>query len=434
MRFVHLSDLHIGKRVNDFPMYEDQEYVLKQVIDVIKNNNIDGVIIAGDIYDKAVAPAEAVALYDSFITALSQLSIPVFIISGNHDSSQRLAFASQIMKKSDIYVSSVFTGKMDKVTVKDEYGDIDIYMLPFIKPATVKRFFEAEQLHKTDENTSDTKNSDEDIADDTCIKDDLTNDNIINDMQKDDRKESDDNILNYTDAVRWVIDNTDIDTDKRNIIIAHQFVTGAVTCESEELSVGGLDNVDSSVFAAFDYVALGHIHGPQKVSRDTIRYCGTLIKYSFSEINHKKSITIVDIKGKDDTGHCDINIQCVPVKLLHDMRHIKGSYSELTDRESYINTCLTDYMYITLTDEEDIFDAIGKLRSIYPNIMKLDYDNTRTRNQSDIICDNNIPKKTPVEIMDDFYEAQNGQKMSQEQRDYVINIAQQIWEGNNETY
>lgn len=431
MRFIHLSDLHIGKRVNDFPMYEDQEYVLKQVIDVIKNNNIDGVIIAGDIYDKAVAPAEAVALYDRFITSLSYLDIPVFIISGNHDNAQRLSFASDILKKSDIYIASVFEGKLEKVTMHDKYGEINIYMLPFIRPATVKRYM-VEDVSKVNNEKTDKAITDNIMNyDEKKISEDENDitDNIIN-KQKADTAQEDKTIFTYTDAVKWVIDNTDIDSSKRNIIIAHQFVTGAVTCDSEELSVGGLDNVEASVFDAFDYVALGHIHGPQTVSRDTIRYCGSLLKYSFSEINHNKSITIADIKGKHPDGGCDIEISTFPVIPLHNMRHIKGSYSEITDRSSYINTCLADYMYITLTDEEDIFDAIGKLRSIYPNIMKLDYDNTRTRNQSYVLCDNNAIYKSPVEITDDFYEIQNGQAMSEEQRGYLSDIARQIWEEN----
>ena len=293
MRLIHLSDLHIGKRVNDFSMYEDQEYVLKQVIDVIKNNNIDGVIIAGDIYDKAVAPAEAVALYDRFITSLSHLDIPVFIISGNHDNAQRLSFASDILKKSDIYIASVFEGKLEKVTMHDKYGEINIYMLPFIRPATVKRYM-VEEVSKVNNEKTDKAITDNIMNyDENKISEDENGitDNIIN-KQKADTAQEDKTIFTYTDAVKWVIDNTDIDRSKRNIIIAHQFVTGAVTCDSEELSVGGLDNVEASVFDAFDYVALGHIHGPQTVSRDTIRYCGSLLKYSFSEIQFFDSVSL----------------------------------------------------------------------------------------------------------------------------------------------
>ena len=308
---------------------------------------------------------------------------------------------------------------------------INIYMLPFIRPATVKRYM-VEDVSKVNNEKTDKAITDNIMNyDEKKISEDENDitDNIIN-KQKADTAQEDKTIFTYTDAVKWVIDNTDIDSSKRNIIIAHQFVTGAITCDSEELSVGGLDNVEASVFDAFDYVALGHIHGPQTVSRDTIRYCGSLLKYSFSEINHNKSITIADIKGKHPDGSCDIEISTFPARPLHNMRHIKGSYSEITDRSSYINTCLTDYMYITLTDEEDIFDAIGKLRSIYPNIMKLDYDNTRTRNQSYVLCDNNAIYKSPVEITDDFYEIQNGQAMSEEQRGYLSDIARQIWEEN----
>lgn len=389
MRFIHLSDLHIGKRVNDFSMLEDQKYVFKQVLDIIKTKEVDSVIIAGDIYDKAVASVEAIEVYDNFITALADTKKPIFIISGNHDSAQRIAFASKIMKNNNIYIAPVFNGTMEKVTLKDKYGYIDVYMLPFVKPALVKRYFD------------------------------------IND--------TDNKIESYTDAVKAVIDNTNIDKKRRNIIIAHQFVTGASVCGSEELVIGGLDNVDTSVFEAFDYTALGHIHKAQKVKQDNIRYCGTLLKYSFSEINHKKSVTIVDIGNKECLKKCDIDISLLPIKPLHDMRHIKGKYSDLTERSNYINSDLLDYMYVTLTDEEEIPDVIAKLRSIYPNIMKLDYDNTRTRSTSDIMCKVDTKEKTPLELISDFYEVQNGQSMTLEQLEYLNQLISEILEKKYET-
>ncbi len=410
MRFIHLSDLHIGKRVNDFSMLEDQKYVFEQVFDIIKKENIDGVIIAGDIYDKAVASADAVEVYDKFITTLADINKPVFIISGNHDSAQRISFASKIMKNNNIYIAPVFNGKMEKVTLEDEYGYIDVYMLPFVKPVIVKKCFELQ-------NSEDTQNHN------VQASEQQTNVNNLTDSK----------IENYTQAVKAIIDNTNIDKKRRNIIIAHQFVTGAKACGSEELMAGGLDNVDISVFEAFDYTALGHIHRAQKVGKDNIRYCGTLLKYSFSEINHKKSVTIVDIGRKEDIGKCDIDISLLTVKPLHDMRHIKGEYNTITDRSNYINTDLSDYMYITLTDEEDVPDALAKLRSIYPNIMKLDYDNTRTRNVSNIMCDIQTKEKTPVEIISDFYEVQNGQPMIDEQKEYINQLINGIWENKYET-
>ncbi len=415
MRFIHLSDLHIGKKVNDFSMLEDQKYVFKQVLDIIKKEKIDGIIIAGDIYDKAVASVEAIEVYDNFITALSDTKKPVFIISGNHDSAQRISFASKIMKNNNIYIAPVFNGKMEKVTLQDEYGYIDVYMLPFVKPIVVRKCFDLQK---------EVKQNSQDIENDNTQ--DSKQQNNVNNL-------TENKIENYTQAVKAIIDNTNIDKKRRNIIIAHQFVTGAKTCDSEEIIIGGLDNVDTSVFEPFDYTALGHIHRAQKVGKDNIRYCGTLLKYSFSEIDHKKSVTIVDIGNKEDIGKCSINISLLPITPLHDIRHIKGSYSKLTDRSNYINSNLSDYIYVTLTDEQDIPDAIAKLRSIYPNIMKLDYDNTRTRSASDIMLKTDIKEKTPFDLVKDFYEVQNGHGMSHEQAEYIDKLINDMWEKKYET-
>lgn len=374
MRFVHISDLHLGKRVNEFSMIEDQRYILEQVTDIIIKEHADAVLIAGDIYDKAVAPAEAVVLFDTFLTKLSELKLPVCIISGNHDSAERLAFGSSVFEKENIYITPVFDGTLKKASFTDEYGEADVYMLPFIKPSMVKRFYDGE-------------------------------------------------IGSYTEAVSQVLKNTQIDKNKRNILLAHQFVTGAVRCDSEEIVVGGLDNVDSSVFDGFDYVALGHIHNAQRAGADTVRYCGTLLKYSFSEAKHEKSVTIVDLKDKNTPPV----IRTVPVKPLHDLRQIKGLYSELTLRENYIHTAVNDYMHITLTDEEDIPDAVGKLRSIYPNIMKLDYDNARTRNSRMITEPEEVRQRTPMELFEEFYELQNNQEISDCQKEYLQTLIQKVW-------
>lgn len=374
MRFVHISDLHLGKRVNEFSMIEDQRYVLEQVIDIIIKEHADAVLIAGDVYDKAVAPAEAVVLFDTFLTRLSQLKFPVCIISGNHDSAERIAFGASVFQKENIYIAPVFDGTLKKASFTDEYGEADVYMLPFIKPSTVKRFYDEE-------------------------------------------------VGSYTEAVSQVLKNTPIDKRKRNVLLAHQFVTGAVRCDSEEIVVGGLDNVDSSVFADFDYVALGHIHNAQRAGADTIRYCGTLLKYSFSEAKHEKSVTVVDLKEKKSPPV----IRTVPVKPLHDLREIKGMYSELTLRENYIHTAVNDYMHITLTDEEDIPDAVGKMRSIYPNIMKLDYDNARTRSSRMITEPEEVKQRTPMELFEEFYELQNNQEISDCQKEYLQTLIQKVW-------
>lgn len=377
MKFMHLGDLHIGKRVNDFLMLNDQEYVLEQIINIIKEENIDGVLIAGDVYDKQVPALEAINLFDNFLTLIANMNVKVFIISGNHDSAERLSFAGRLIEKSGVYIAPMFEGNVTKHTVKDEYGDIDIYMMPYVKPIHVKKYY------------------------------------------------PDSEIDNYNDALKCVMESVEVDENNRNIIIAHQFVTGATVCESEELSIGGLENIDASIFDKFDYVALGHIHGAQKVQRDTLRYSGTPLKYSFSEINHKKSVTIVDIKDKKDSK-VDISINLKELKPLHDMRKIKGTYDEITLKDNYINTDTRDYLHIVLTDEEDIPDAIGKLRAIYPNIMKLEYDNSRTRSNNKIDVINDIEEKSPLELFKELYELQNNQEVSEEQEKYLMDIFESI--------
>ena len=377
MKFMHLGDLHIGKRVNDFLMLNDQEYVLEQIINIIKEENIDGVLIAGDVYDKQVPALEAINLFDNFLTLIANMNVKVFIISGNHDSAERLSFAGRLIEKSGVYIAPMFEGNVIKHTVKDEYGNIDIYMMPYVKPIHVKKYY------------------------------------------------PDSEIDNYNDALKCVMESVEVDENNRNIIIAHQFVTGATVCESEELSIGGLENIDASIFDKFDYVALGHIHGAQKVQRDTLRYSGTPLKYSFSEINHKKSVTIVDIKDKKDSK-VDISINLKELKPLHDMRKIKGTYDEITLKDNYINTDTRDYLHIVLTDEEDIPDAIGKLRAIYPNIMKLEYDNSRTRSNNKIDVINDIEEKSPLELFKELYELQNNQEVSEEQEKYLMDIFESI--------
>ncbi len=381
MKLVHLSDLHLGKRVNEFSMIEDQEYILIQIINRIDEIKPDAVIIAGDIYDKSVPSEEAVRLWDDFLSKLAKRKLEVYAISGNHDSAVRFAQNSRIIDQAGIHLSPAYDGKLMHFTIPDEYseksGDVNLYMLPFIKPAVVRSFY------------------------------------------------PEDDIKDYTDAVRVALEHAggSIDPTKRNILVAHQFVTGAERCESEEITVGGLDNVDASVFDDFDYVALGHIHGPQKVKRDTIRYSGTPLKYSFSEKDHHKSLTVVTVKEKDQ-----VQIELVPFEPLRDLRQIRGTYEELSDKRNYEGTETSDYIHAVLTDEEDIPDAISKLRIIYPNLMKLTYDNTRTRENKVIEGATDIERKSPIELFEEFYEKQNNQEMSDEQRELVSGLIEGIWD------
>lgn len=374
MRFIHLADLHIGKKVNEFSMLEDQRYVLEQVLQVAEDRRIDGVILAGDIYDKAVPAAEAVSLLDWFLTELADMEKPVYMVSGNHDNGERLAFGANLLKKSKVYVSALYDGSLKPIQLEDEYGTLNLYLLPFIKPIHVKRALEKEEIET------------------------------------------------YQQAVEAVFEAADIDSDKRNLLVAHQLVTGASRCESEDISVGGLDNIDALVFKDFDYVALGHIHGSQRMTRDTIRYAGTILKYSFSECDHHKSITIVDMKEKGN-----IEIEEVPVMPLHDLRVIVGTYEELISEKFYKNGDREDYLRVILTDEEEIPNVLGKLREIYPNIMKLEYNNTRTR-QYISVMDREVEKgKMPQEYFSEFFELQNNRSMTEEQEKYINDLIEEIW-------
>lgn len=376
MKILHLSDLHFGKRLNNFSLLEDQYHVNRQIFKLAKDTHIEAVIIAGDVFDRQIPSAGAVQLFDDFLNFWAELNLPVFIISGNHDSAERLSFGAHIFSQNNIYISPVYNGQIEPISLNDAYGKINFYLLPFIKPATVRPFFPDEKINS------------------------------------------------YTEAVQTVLNNLPLNKDERNILIAHQFVTGAVLSDSEEIVVGGLDNVDAHVFDAFDYVALGHIHTPQTILRDNIRYCGTLLKYSFSEANQQKCATVIDIKAK---GQMDIT--AYPVKPLHDMRKIKGTYAELTDRQNYIGTDTDDYILATLTDEEDVPDAIGRLRSIYPNIMQLDYDNIRTRTRNNIEAVDINTAKAPLELFGEFYKLQNNQPLNETQSQIMQDLIAMIWEG-----
>lgn len=417
MKFIHLADLHIGKRVNAFPMLEDQRYILKQILTILREEQPDGgVILAGDIYDKAIPSAEAVELFDEFLTQLAALRLRVFIIAGNHDSPERIAFGNRLMDRSGIYLSPVYDGHVKRITCRDSAASVtlsvanavdlnagthsvesastsasastcppvDVYLLPFLKPANVRRFYPEETIES------------------------------------------------YTDAIRVAIAHMDIDPTHRNLLVTHQFVTGASRSDSEDISVGGSDNVDASVFAPFDYVALGHLHGPQQMGEEggpLIRYAGTPLKYSFSEARHHKSVTVVEIGEKKADGVVDVCIGTRELRPLHDMREIRGSYEELTLRANYEGTATDDYIHATLTDEIEVPDAARHLQVIYPNLMKLDYDNARTRGQgSDRLELEQLEEKSPLDLFSELFEKQNHKEMTEEQARYIEAQMEKIWE------
>jgi len=375
MKLFHLSDLHLGKRVNEFSMMEDQAYILNQILKIVDKETPDGILVAGDVYDKPVPPAEAVQMLDHFLTELSKRGVPVCVISGNHDSPERLSFGSRLMESKEIYFSPVYDGEVKKVSLRDEYGTVAIHLLPYLKPAAVRHVY------------------------------------------------GEDEILTYQDAVRTAIGHMEIDREQRNVLVAHQFVTGAGRCESEEVLVGGLDNIDVSLFDDFDYAALGHIHSPQHIGRETVRYCGTPLKYSFSEVGQEKSITVVELKEKGN-----VSLRQIPLAPLRDMRKIRGTYLEVTSLSFYEGTGREDYLQITLTDEEDVPDALQKLRIIYPNLMRLEYDNRRTRENREIEGNEKVEQKSELELFEEFYELQNNQPMGSSQREFVRKLMEQLQE------
>ena len=374
MKLMHLSDLHLGKRVNGFPMLEDQRFVLEQILTMAREEQIDAALLCGDIYDKSVPSAEAVECFDDFLSRLAEIC-PVYLISGNHDSAERLAFGGRLMTAARVYVSPVYDGTVRTVQQEDDHGTVCFHLLPFLKPVQVRPHFP--------------------------------------DLE----------ITSYTDAVRAALSGIDLNDGKRHVLLAHQFVAGSERCESEEMSVGGSDNVDAQVFEGFDYVALGHLHGPQRAGGDHIRYCGTMLKYSFSEAYHKKSVTFARLGEK---GSLEITTR--PLTARRDLKLLRGTYAELMRREFYLNTDLPEsYLHITLTDEEDVPEALARLRTVYPHIMRLSYDNTRTRelqNPEEALAQ---PEMSPLELFGLLYEKQNNRPLSPEQTEYLEALIGNIW-------
>lgn len=369
MKFLHLGDLHIGKRVNEFPMIEDQRYIFNQILEIAEKEQVDGAILAGDIYDKALPSGESVELFDMLLTRLSEMGLQVYGISGNHDSAERIGYGSRIMVHRGVHLSKSYGGELESIALNDDYGSLRIYLLPFIKPANVRRY-------------------DEDIE-----------------------------IGSYEDAVKSVLRRSSIGTDSRNILVAHQFVTYNGTeperSDSEVVSVGGLDNIDASVFKQFDYVALGHIHRPQRIGRETIRYAGSPLKYSFSEVNHRKAVTIVDVRAKGD-------VQLKQIELIpqRDMKKIKGSIAELLSLDFYTKLNTNDYYHVTLTDEA-VMDAIGKLRMVYPNIMRLEFERSESERAAELRVLEKMELSSTMEIFEEFYDMQNGRQMDESRKSII---------------
>lgn len=403
MKFIHTADLHIGKTVCEHSMLDEQRHILARILEAVDSEKPDAVLIAGDVYDKPVPSAEAVAVLDDFLVELAARKVRTFVLSGNHDSAERIAFGGRLMEKSGVHVSQVYDGKFVPVTLSDSEGEVDVWMLPFVRPVTVRA-------------------------------------NLVTDEERDAVKD-------YTSAVKAALVQMHFTPGRRNVLLAHQFVTGAERSESEE-NVGGLDNVDATVFAAFDYVALGHIHKPQNVLKGDdgtvrARYSGTPLKYSLSEAVHKKSLTVVELGAAGNAGdlfagngmRASLQIREIPLVPLHDVREIRGTFAEIVSPEFRnaqvaAGNKLDDFVYIKLTDENDVPDAAQKLRGIYPNLMMLAYDNERTRNQADVGVAEAVDEKKPMELFGEFFEGRNGRPMKQEESEFVQDLISSIWGGN----
>lgn len=381
MKVIHLSDLHLGKTILEQSMIEDQRYILKQIINIAKTKMVDIVLIAGDIYDKAVPSIEAVRLFSDFLVQLHNLNIKVLVISGNHDSKERLSFGNELFADNNIYIEGIFSGQLRKVSFSDFYGSFNIYMLPFVKPADVRNFYP--------------------------------------DFQVD----------SYYDAVKSIIEHTDINKEERNIIMVHQFVTASgvdlIRSDSETISLGGIDNIDVSLFDDFDYVAMGHIHGAQKLVKDTIRYAGSPLKYSFSEVHQRKSVPIIEFKEKGN-----ISIELVDLVPLHDMRVIKGPMEKLLDKEIINQGNVDDYIQAIITDPDYVMDAIGKLRRVYKNLLRLEYQNVRTMmgECSKTKVSGDITKKSELDLFKEFYYYQNHVDLDGDRQTILMDIIRDVKE------
>ena len=385
MKFLHISDLHFGKKLNEFSLIEDQKFILFKILQCIDEHKPDALLIAGDVYDKGIPSVDAVKLFDFFLNSLAQKKIPTYIISGNHDSPERMTCGSSLMEQSGIHFARAYDGQSCKYELQDKEGPVNIYLLPFIKPAIVRAALES--LGKSDE------------------------------AEK---------IITYDDAVAAAISQMNVDWSKRNVLIAHQFVTGSTRCDSEDISVGGTDNISAELFEKFDYVALGHLHGCQKAGDENIRYSGSPLKYSFSEVNHKKGGLIVELGAKSE-----LKVEQVLFEPQHDLRCIKGKYEEITLKKYWeqMGQSVNDYLHITLTDEEDIPEGFARLQLIYKNLVSPDYDNSRTQKDNQIEGAAEVEKKSPLDLFEQFYELQNNQKFSEEQKKLSESLIEEIWGG-----
>ena len=368
MKLMHLSDLHLGKRLIDVSMLEDQQFILDQITQIAAEEQPQVVLIAGDVYDRSNPPAEAMTLFAGFLRRLTAQGCAVLVISGNHDSAERIAYLGELVRENGVYLSPVYDGHIEPVCLQDEYGEVRFYLMPYVQTAVVCQYF-----------------PDEEISD-------------------------------SSDAVRTVIGELKIDSAIRNVILSHQFISGSTFDDPDQRAVGTLDCVDAGLFDAFDYVALGHIHRPQAVGRNdgTMRYCGSPLKYSQREAKAEKSVTLIHLGPKGDVQQWQRKL--TPLREVH---LVRGAFDKLIEQGPAPGT-ENDYFFITLTDEEDIANAAAQLRQRFGKVLALDFDNARTRAGGSIELGNvDAEQKRPIELLMELYRATHHTEMSDEARAFA---------------
>ena len=374
MILAHISDLHLGKSLHNFSLIEDQDYILDQIAGILVEKKVDVLIIAGDVYDKNVAPEAGIRVLRKFLGRLVEAKIKVMIISGNHDSAERLTFGGEFMTEKGIYFSKVYDGMIEPIIFTDSFGPVNFYLLPFIKPSTVQHYFEDEEIDSWDA------------------------------------------------AVRCAVEHMNINTSERNIIVAHQNIMGAERCESEEIYIGGQDAVSDEIFKDFDYTALGHIHRQQKIGKYNVMFSGTPLKYSTSEFDHKKVMPLISLGEK---GRVDIDL--IDLLPKRDLRKITGRLDDIMSMAAKDPNNHEDFIDITLTDENEVMDAISTLRSVYPNVLKISYENMATRAAEEIEKLGKLDKQNPQEIFEKFFNSRRGREMTAEEKEYMNSLIEKIW-------
>lgn len=374
MKIAHISDLHLGKSLYNYSLIEDQDYILDQITGILVEKKVEVLIIAGDVYDKNVAPEAGLKVLRKFLNRLVEAEIKVLIISGNHDSAERLTFGAEFMTEKGIYFSKVYDGTIEPVTFEDDFGPVNFYLLPFVKPSTVQHYYE------------------------------------------------DKTISTYEDAVRCAVEHMNVNYSERNVAIAHQNIMNAERCESEEIIIGFQDAVSDEVFKDFDYTALGHIHKQQKIGKHNVMFSGTPLKYSTSEFTHKKVMPLITLgeKGK-------VDIELIPLEPKRDLRQITGTLDEIMKASKEDPNNHEDFIDVILTNENEVMDAMATLRTVYPNVLKITYDNKASRAAEKIERLGAVDKKNPLEIFEAFYKSRIGEDMDDQKKEYIHSLIEKIW-------